>query len=187
MKIVFAQGNPEAKYRRTRHNAGFVVADALVASLNANWKHDSTLQSDVAEVTLSGQKILIVKPRTFYNDTGIAARRCVDYYKVDPSLDFAVVHDDLSLPLGTIRIRQKGSDAGNNGIKSLNAHLGDSYARIRIGIWTETRDLMDDARFVLGSFTKDEQHTLETKLVPEAITAIERFAAGTLEPSSASL
>jgi len=187
MKIIFAQGNPDAKYTRTRHNTGFLVLDALDEKYGATWRDIDKYKGRITDVTIDGEKVLLVKPLSYYNDTGLVARTLMDYYKLNPAQDFLVVHDDLALPLGTIRVRENGSDAGNNGIKSLNQHLGPDYARIRIGIWTDLRDKMDDVNFVLGTFPKEEFEKLEKDIIPHAITLIEKFVAGTLEPSSASV
>ena len=187
MKIIFAQGNPDLKYTKTRHNTGFLVVDAAADKFDATWKEVDKYKSRIAETTLNGEKVLIVKPLSYYNDTGLVARTLVDYYSLDPAKDFLVVHDDLALPLGTIRIRDSGSDAGNNGIKSRNQHLGPQYQRIRVGIWTEERNKMDDVRFVLGTFLKPEQEKLNADIIPRVITLIETFVAGTLETTSMSV
>ena len=184
MKLIFAQGNPGTQYARTRHNVGFIMLDALADAAKAQWKPESKYKAEVAAIQLQGEKVLLVKPTTFYNETGLAARALVDFYKLTPSEDVLVIHDELALPFGTVRIREKGSDAGNNGIKSLNAHLGPDYARIRIGIWNELRDRMVDAAFVLSVFNKDEQTHLAEKITPTVLTLIDNFVAGTLEPAS---
>jgi PTH1 family peptidyl-tRNA hydrolase len=184
MKIIFAQGNPDTKYQNTRHNTGFLVLDAFGATHSASWRTVDKYKSRIAEVVINGEKVLLVKPLSFYNDTGLVARQLTDYYKVDPTTDFLVIHDDLALPFGTIRIRENGSDAGNNGIKSLNAHLSTDYRRMRIGIWTENRDLMDDVNFVLGTFTKTEHTKLNKDIIPKAVELIEAFISDTLELSS---
>ena len=97
------------------------------------------------------------------------------------------MHDELALPFGTVRVRERGSDAGNNGIKSLNSHIGQDYWRIRIGIWNELRDRMNDADFVLSNFTAAERTTL-TKLTADIILpTIEKFAQGSLESTSSNI
>lgn len=184
MKIIFAQGNPEKKYQNTRHNTGFLLLDEFGKKYAAIWRTIDKYKSLVAQVTLNGEKVLIVKPLSFYNDTGLVARQLTDYYKVDPATDFLVIHDDLALPLGTIRIRENGSDAGNNGVKSLNLHLGSEYTRIRVGIWTEGRGTMDDVNFVLGTFPKAEFETLEKSVTPKVIELVESFCEGTLAITS---
>ena len=184
MKIVFAQGNPDKKYAKTRHNTGFMVLDALGETHDATWRDIDRYKGRTATIVIEGEKVILVKPLSYYNDTGLVARQLIDYYKLDPAEDFLVIHDDLSLPLGTIRVRESGSDAGNNGIKSLNQHLGAHYIRIRVGIWTEGRDMMDDVNFVLGTFPKAEFKTLQKDIMPKSIELIERFVAGTLEATS---
>lgn len=184
MKIIFAQGNPDTKYVRTRHNTGFLILDAVGEKYGAIWRDIDKYKGRISTVTINGEKVLLVKPLSYYNDTGLVARTLADYYKLDPAQDFLVIHDDLALPFGTIRVRDSGSDAGNNGIKSLNQHLGPQYQRIRVGIWTDLRDKMDDVNFVLGTFPKEEFDILQNDITPKAIEMIEAFVDGTLELSS---
>jgi PTH1 family peptidyl-tRNA hydrolase len=187
MKIIFAQGNPGNQYARTRHNVGFIVLDALAEKEGSTWKTDAKEKADIASVVLKGEKVLLVKPRSFYNETGQVARTLIDFYKLNPAEDFLVIHDELALPFGTVRVRQKGSDAGNNGIKSLNTHLGAEYARIRVGVWNERRDQMDDAAFVLSTFSTDELTAL-TKLIEQPILPlIDDFVMGKLAATSHTL
>lgn len=187
MKLIFAQGNPGKQYERTRHNTGFIVLDTLAAKEGATWRTDTKFKADIAEVQLEGEKVLLVKPLSFYNETGTVARSLVDFYKLEPTRDVLVIHDELALPFGTIRIREKGSDAGNNGIKSLNAHLGPDYTRIRIGIWDELRNRMDDAAFVLSAFSSDETIMLHKLIADLIIPRIHAFIDGSREASSHSL
>lgn len=187
MKLIFAQGNPGTQYARTRHNVGFMVLDALADSKQASWKKESKFNAEIASYTEVGEKILLVKPLSYYNDTGLVARSIVDFYKLNPEHDVLVIHDELALPFGEIRTREKGSDAGNNGIKSLNAYVGAHYARIRIGIWNELRARMDDADFVLSGFSATERedlHTIIEKITPELVT---QFIEGTLEMTTVRL
>ena len=184
MKIVFAQGNPGQTYSKTRHNVGFFVLDKLVSSSSLSWSEKTKFKALIAETVIAGEKVLLVKPTTFYNETGISARKLVDFYNIDISTDFLAVHDDLALPFGTIRTRRQGSDAGNNGIKSLNSHLEPDYHRIRIGIWNELRDKTDDADFVLSRFNKDETEQLEKTIAPHVIDQIEQFCSAKLELTS---
>src|SRR4051812_44656762 len=120
MKVIFAQGNPGNEYTTTRHNVGFFMLDRYARDNGGEFIKKAKFHADIAELSINSEKVLIVKPTTFYNDTGQSARLLIDFYKLDPSTDFLVIHDDLALPLGTVRTRDKGSDAGNNGIKSLN-------------------------------------------------------------------
>lgn len=185
MKIIFAQGNPGSRYDKTRHNVGFLVLDALhKASGGSGWKKSSKGHAETSEATINGEKTLLVKPSSYYNDTGLVARNFVDFYKIDPAKDFLVVHDDLALPVGTIRTRKKGSDAGNNGIKSLNRHLGQDYARIRIGILSDKRDLMGDSNFVLSRFSRDEKKIIKKLIDEKILQLVEDFTDGSLEETS---
>jgi len=160
MKILFAQGNPGTQYVHTRHNVGFLLLDDFARKHRAEFIKKAKFHSDIAQTAISGEKVLLVKPNTFYNETGQAARLLIDFYKLDPAADLLVVHDDLALPFGTIRTREKGSDAGNNGIKSLNAHIGPDYKRLRVGIYNDLRERMPDADFVLSHFSTQEKNVL---------------------------
>lgn len=182
MKLIFAQGNPGTEYRDTRHNVGFRMLDTYAHERGVEWIEKTKFHAYIAEFTHEGEKILLVKPTTYYNDTGISARALVDFYKLDTS-DVLVLHDDLMLPLGTIRTRERGSDAGNNGIKSLNSHLGQGYKRARIGIWTELADRMDATAFVLGKFTADEQKVLAEEQ-PTITEIIDNFTRQEFESTS---
>lgn len=184
MKIIFAQGNPGNEYAHTRHNVGFKVVDAIAETKAATWKKESKFNAETAQYLDGEEKVLLVKPHSFYNDTGIVARSIVDFFKLDPSQSVLVIHDELALPFGTVRVRHQGNDAGNNGIKDLNAHLGTSYTRIRIGIWNERRNLMDDADFVLSSFSTDEREALNTLIDTKIASLIDDFVAGSLEAAS---
>lgn len=161
MKLIFALGNPTSTYDGTRHNVGFLIGDAFAARNSASFTEKSKFKAHIAEVSVNGEKILIAKPTTYYNEIGISYRALIDFYKIIPE-DTLIIHDELKLPFGTLRSRVGGSDAGNNGIKSLNQHGGDQTHRLRIGIASERPDHMDDADFVLAKFSKDEQATLDT-------------------------
>lgn len=184
MKLIFAQGNPGKQYENTRHNVGFITLDSLAEQEKASWQPSTKYKADIATVTLHGEKVLLVKPTSFYNETGIVARALVDFYKLTPATDVLVIHDELALPFGTVRVREKGSDAGNNGIKSLNAHLGQDYWRIRIGVWDERRSHMDDAAFVLSAFSKDERTALATLITQTVIPCITQFIDGSIVSTS---
>ena len=186
MKIVFAQGNPGPQYDSTRHNVGFFLTEELAKKYSAEFVKKQKFHADVAETTIEGEKILFVKPSTFYNETGQSARLLVDFYKCDSARDFLVIHDDLALPFGTLRTREKGSDAGNNGVKSLNAHLGPNYLRLRIGIYNELRDRIPDVDFVLGKFSHDEKTAL-SKIESAANEIVDSFIGGTFQPTKVSV
>lgn len=186
MKLIFAQGNPGLQYAKSRHNAGFMVLDNFASQYQASFKPAAKFAADIASLQLNGQKVLLVKPCTFYNETGPCARHLIDFYKLNPATDLLVIHDDLALPFGTIRVRQKGSDGGNNGIKSLNSHLGQAYWRLRLGIWNDSRELLADADFVLSNFSDTELKGLQNSTLPTARSLLEQFINDQLQITSQS-
>ncbi len=186
MKLIFAQGNPGTAYNDTRHNVGFAVLDSIVKNSQLSFTEKTKFQAYLAETTVNGEKVLFAKPTTFYNETGVAARVIVDFYKLDPARDVLVIHDELALPFGTIKTRQEGSDAGNNGVKSLNSHLGTQYNRVRIGVYNPLRDQINDADFVLGRFTQDERGMLP-QIIDQAAEFVTAFLHEDLEPTKITL
>src|SRR3989344_4271905 len=133
MKLIVGLGNPGDKYRDTRHNVGFMVVDKLaheLGGLNVSWKMDGTRKASVAKTG----EVVLVKPETFMNASGVAVQNVAAFYKIQ-SQDVWVVHDDLDLPLGKIRIRQGGGSAGHHGIESIMRELKtDKFVRFRLGI-----------------------------------------------------
>jgi PTH1 family peptidyl-tRNA hydrolase len=183
MKIVLAQGNPGIKYEHTRHNVGFLALDFYASKQKIEFQSKSKFHADIAETSIDGDKVLLVKPTTFYNETGKAARALADFYKVETT-DILVIHDELALPFGTLRTREKGSDAGNNGIKSLNAHLGENYARIRVGTHNEIADKQGSYDFVLSKFSAEESEKLQKDIFPKISDLIDDFVSGNHTSSS---
>lgn len=183
MKILFAQGNPGNDYATTRHNVGFLALDFFAAAHDIDFQTKSKFNADIAEFTKDGEKILLVKPLSYYNETGKVARLLLDFYKIQ-STDSLVIHDEISLPFGTLRIREKGSDAGNNGIKSLNTHIGEDYFRLRVGTQNELLEKVGSHDFVLSKFTKDENEKLQKDIFPKISEIIKNFCAGTQEVTS---
>lgn len=183
MKLILAQGNPGIKFADTRHNVGFRAIESFANEHGLHFQAKSRWNAEVAESGSSDDKVVLVKPSTFYNETGQSARALVDFYHIDPR-DILVIHDELALPFGTLRTRERGSDAGNNGIKSLNAHLGQDYTRLRIGIANELLAHMPAMEFVLGNFSKEEKTQLDTAIFPKTTEIIDEFITGSLEITS---
>ena len=133
MKVIAGLGNPGREYAQTKHNVGFLMVDALAAHLGVTeWreKYDAL----IARARIGSEAVLLVKPQTYMNESGRAIAPLMNFYKLVAD-DLIVAHDDMDIPVGSIRIRKKGSSGGHNGIKSILAHLGDEhFARIRIGI-----------------------------------------------------
>lgn len=161
-KIVVGLGNPGSKYDRTRHNVGFETIDRLVSG-RSDIRFSNRFDAEVAEIEIDFRKIFVVKPATFMNLSGKSVAAIVRFYKI-PLEDLLVICDDLSLPLGRIRIRPGGSDGGQKGLRDIARVLGtDKYPRIRIGIGD--RGLMDAADFVLAKFRPSEQKVLDDGLL----------------------
>lgn len=147
MKMIAGLGNPGSEYARTKHNVGFMFLDALAEKLGAdNWK--TKYDALVAEARIGTEKVLLVKPLTYMNESGRAVGPLMSWYKLAPE-DLIVVHDDMDIPAGTIRIRRKGSAGGHNGMKSILYHVGDeNFPRLRIGIgrplpgWTVVKHVL---------------------------------------------
>ena len=182
MKLIIAQGNPGPEYAATRHNVGWIVVDRFVTHSSGSFSAAPKFKSNIAELGLAGEKVLLAKPTTFYNQTGESAQAIANFYKIAPE-DTLVIHDELALDFGTIRTRMGGSDAGNKGIKSITAHLGPGTARLRIGIDTERPAGMDNADFVLSRLSQEEIQALEN-LAPKVADIIHQFATGTFETTT---
>ena len=186
MKVILALGNPGEKYVHTRHNAGFLVIDQLAAEQGVQFSNKPKFSADIAELNMSGEKILLVKPTTYYNDSGIAARAILDFYKLTLD-DVLIIHDDTALDFGKIRVRKGGRDAGSNGLKSLHAHIGSDFWHIRIGTDNLLRWQIGDVDFVLSKFNADERKILRDWTIPESIKLIGTFLDSTIEPLSIKL
>ena len=132
MRLIVGLGNPGPKYARHRHNAGFMAADRIVAKYGLRPAR-KRFHSEVYEGDIAGERILLIKPQTYMNDSGRAVLGALAFYKLGPG-EVVVIHDELDLALGKVRAKRGGGDAGHNGIKSIDAHIGKNYRRIRIGV-----------------------------------------------------
>lgn len=174
MKLIIGLGNPEDKYDLTRHNLGYSLIDLMAIQLSAPWQPKAKFKALIAETIIGGQKVLLAKPTTYYNLSGETARAILDFYKLE-SEDVFVIHDEMDLPFGTVRSRIGGRDAGNNGIKSIIAHIGPHFARLRVGIANEHLIRREKSDFVLGKLTTEEQKQLPL-IAKYAQQLIEDFA-----------
>lgn len=168
--LVVFLGNPGPKYECTRHNAGFMAADALAKDKGIKINR-SRFKALTATVDLGGESVLLMKPQTFMNLSGEAVIQAVKFYKIAPD-HVIVVSDEMSLPIGKLRIRTKGSAGGHNGLKNIIAHLGtDSFPRIRIGVGAPPHPDYDVADWVLSVFrNKDAEEMAEAaKRAAEAV------------------
>ena len=160
MYIIVGLGNPDRKYQGTRHNIGFDVVDAFAKRFSIdviNKKFNALVGTGVAE----GHKVVLVKPQTYMNLSGESVRRVLDFYKVDETQELIVISDDISLDVGRLRIRKKGSAGGHNGLKNIILHLGHgNFHRIKVGVGKKPTGY-DLADYVLGHFSKEEQEVME--------------------------
>lgn len=161
--LIVGLGNPGEKYSFTRHNAGFLCVD-LLAEQNGFSLKRLKFRSLTADTTLAGHRCLVLKPQTFMNNSGEAVRDAAAFYKIPPER-ILVIFDDVSLDVGRLRIRRKGTDGGHNGLKSIIYHLNsDAFPRIKIGVGKKPHLDYDLADWVLSSFKKDEQPPLKAAL-----------------------
>ena len=160
MFVIVGLGNPTAQYEGTRHNAGFDVIDVLAEKYNIS-VDARKCRAFCGKGVIAGQKVLLVKPQTYMNLSGESVGGIVNYYKIDPESELLVIYDDISLDVGQLRIRKKGSAGGHNGIKSIIAHLGTTvFPRIKVGVGEKPKNY-DLADYVLGHFSKQERELME--------------------------
>lgn len=132
-RLLVGLGNPGPEYDRTRHNAGFWLVDRVAARFGGALKMQRNFQGEVGRCTVEGQELWLLKPQTFMNRCGPAVRAVCDYYKIAPA-EVLVAHDELDLPVGTVRLKQGGGAGGHNGLKDAIAHIGPTFWRLRLGI-----------------------------------------------------
>ncbi len=179
MYVIAGLGNPDKQYENTRHNIGFDAIDALAEKYNIDIsirKH----RAYCGKGMINGNKVVLVKPQTYMNLSGESLRSVVDYYKIDPESELLVLFDDISLDVGQLRIRKKGSAGGHNGIKNIIANLNtQNFARIKIGVGEKPKK-MDLVDYVLGHFTKSER-VLMDEAIEHAIRAAGMIVEGEMD------
>ena len=164
--LVVGLGNPGPAYAGNRHNAGFMVLDVLAARAGGRFKSHKS-RSEVVEGRLAGRRVVLAKPRSYMNDSGGPVTALRDFYKV-PLERIIVVHDELDLPYGAVRLKRGGGDNGHNGLRSITKSLGDrEYLRVRFGLGRPP-GRMDAATFVLKDFSAAERKDLEFNVVTAA-------------------
>lgn len=161
--IIAGLGNPGGKYEMTRHNAGFLAIDMLAMKQNKEIKR-LKFHALTCDAEIEGKKCLLMKPQTFMNNSGEAIGEAAKFYKIPPQ-NIIVLSDDISLDVGKIRIRRKGSAGGHNGLKSIIAHLGsEDFPRVKIGVGKKPNAYTDLADWVLGRFPKELEPQLKEAL-----------------------
>lgn len=159
--LLVGLGNPGSKFDNTRHNVGFAAIDYIAEK--ANFKLDkSKFTALYGTWNVDGKKIIVLKPQTFMNLSGDAVGPTAKFYKIPPE-NVIIISDDISLPVGKMRIRKKGSAGGHNGLKSIINHLGEGFMRIKIGVGEKPNPEYDLASWVLGKFTDSDKKLLADK------------------------
>lgn len=170
MKLIVGLGNPGGQYEDTRHNIGYMVVDKLAREIGRDtlsWQQDTKRQALIAKVG----DVVLVKPVTFMNHSGIAVSQVANLYKIKPE-DMWVIHDDIDLPLGKIRIRKGGGTGGHHGVDSIIKEVGiDTFFRFRLGIGRGQEDKRSVVDFVLSRFTRSEAGSLK-KLIKYGVEAV---------------
>ncbi len=163
LKLIVGLGNPGPEHADTRHNAGFCFVDALTARYGGSLRPHSRYHGDVGRIDVDGRELWLLKPMTFMNRSGLAARALLDYLRIAPA-DTLVAHDELDLEPGVLRLKQGGGSGGHNGLKDLITHLGDGFWRLRFGIGHPgDRDAVID--YVLRRMPAEEEPLLREAVV----------------------
>ena len=186
MKLIVGLGNPvlrkaqdKDKYSGTRHNLGFMVVDELAKKMdNGQWTMDNKFKSEIFNFQFSIVNCILAKPQTYMNNSGMAIRKLADYYKIDPE-DIIIIHDELDLPLGKIKVRIGGAAAGHHGVESVIKELGtDQFVRVRLGIGNlkshsgeHKRISFNAEKFVLEPFIHSE-HSQVKHMIKQALKAL---------------
>ena len=179
MFIIAGLGNPTLQYEGTRHNAGFDVIDTLAGKYNISVDGRKN-RALIGKGIIEGKKVILAKPQTYMNLSGESLGGLVDYYKVDEESEFLVVYDDISLDVGQLRIRKKGSAGGHNGMKNIISHLGtEVFPRIKVGVGNnDKRNVLAD--YVLSRFSKEERAIMEEGY-QKAVEAVEMILRGEMD------
>lgn len=185
MYLIVGLGNPKKEYQNTRHNIGFDVID-VIAKKEGISVIEKKQKALIGKGYIAGKKVILAKPQTFMNLSGESVRELVDYYKINAAEELIVIADDISLDVGQLRIRKKGSAGGHNGLKNIIAHLGsEQFQRIKMGVGNKPAGY-DLADYVLGHFNKAEREEMdaaagraaeavEVMMTQDADTAMNRF------------
>jgi len=163
VKLIVGLGNPGIEYQFTPHNMGFLAVDRIAEQHGARIGN-RRCRALTGKAVIEDQDVLLAKPETYMNLSGMSVRELVHAHEIDPAQDLIVIYDELDLPLGTIRIRQRGSSAGHNGMESIIGALGsDEFTRMRLGIAPD-HPVKDGARYVLGQFKKSQYAAVDQEL-----------------------
>lgn len=171
MYLVAGLGNPEKKYDNTRHNIGFDAIDLLSDKFGIALTR-TKFKAVYGDGYIGSERVIIAKPQTYMNLSGMSIEEIAKFYKI-PNEDIIIIHDDISLDIGRLRIREKGSAGGHNGLKSIISHLGgDDFIRIKIGVGAPKHEDYDLADYVLGSFSEEERKVL-SPVLSDTVNSVE--------------
>ena len=158
MKLIVGLGNPGKEYEKTRHNIGFNVIDLYLKKNNLKLDKDK-FNGKYTKTNINGEEVILLEPQTYMNASGDCVRKVMDFYKIKPE-DILIIQDDLDMDIGKIKLKEKSSSGGHNGIKDIEEKLGtNDIKRLKVGISNNKQ--MDTKDYVLGKFTKDDQEILE--------------------------
>lgn len=159
--LLVGLGNPGPEYDLTRHNVGFYSLDAFVSSAEemSPWTDKKDFKCQLSSGQMGQTRVIAMKPTTFMNLSGEAVQAVASFYKIQPA-NILIIHDEIDINYGQVRLRTGGSSAGHNGVKSVTQHIGEQYARVRVGIGPKTPEQIDSADFVLQHFSAAEQEKL---------------------------
>jgi len=163
MKLIVGLGNPGKEYQKTRHNAGFLAMDKIVSQYSdiPTFNFQSKFKAEISQGIINNEKVILVKPMTFMNNSGQAVQAVLDYYKINPK-NIIIIHDDLDIPLGEFKISKNKNSGGHKGVQSIIDYLETKdFARIRIGIGTERNKKIPTEKFVLEKFSGEEMGKIE--------------------------
>lgn len=170
MKLVVGLGNPGKHYVKTRHNVGFMVLETFQETTNkefnwTKWEISKKCNAEISHGTKDGEKIILLKPLTYMNDSGVPTQLAINFYKLTPN-DLIVVHDDKDIPLGEMKVQTDRGHAGHNGVRSIVDCLStQNFTRLRVGVASsDTKRMADVPEFVLGKFGLFEKSTLKKSL-----------------------
>ncbi|MBU1031530.1 aminoacyl-tRNA hydrolase [Patescibacteria group bacterium] len=175
MKLIVGLGNPGEKYAQVRHNLGFRVVDELAESVKGqgeSWKKEDKFKSEILNFTLNASPLTLVKPQTYMNNSGMAVRQLADYFKIATE-DIIIIHDEMDLPLGKIKVRLGGAAAGHHGVESIIKTLGtDQFIRVRLGVEPLEGFIRQPEKFVLEQFIPKEKPKVK-HMIKQAVKALE--------------
>ena len=162
MYLVVGLGNPGSEYANTRHNIGFMAADAICSRYNFD-SYKKKFDGEIALGQIGSEKVLVLKPQTYMNLSGNSVVKAALFYKILPE-NIIVIHDDMDLKIGQLKAKNGGGSGGHNGLKSIDSHISPNYNRIRVGVGHPQNKGQDVINYVLGSFSKEEKNILQDTL-----------------------